>query len=75
MLADLLHGCGQSVRYCDHIIGVGKTSFEAVREAWLDGMVAKRLGSAYAGVLTTTDLNPNACAFTFRDRRMAFECR
>jgi ATP-dependent DNA ligase len=52
MLADLLHGCGQSVRYCDHIIGVGKTSFEAVREAWLEGMVAKRLGSAYAGVLT-----------------------
>ena len=51
MLAELLRGCGEPVRYCDHIIETGKAFFEAVREAGLEGVVAKRRGSAYAGVL------------------------
>jgi len=41
-LADLLLGCGELVRYCDHIIRRGKDFFDAVREAGLEGMVAKR---------------------------------
>ena len=52
MLADLLDGCGESVRYCDHIVGTGKAFFEAVREAQLEGMVAKRRASKYVGVLS-----------------------
>src|SRR5580704_2568511 len=51
ILADLLHGCGEPVRYCDHVIGVGKEFFEIVRDAGLEGVVAKRRSSAYAGVL------------------------
>jgi bifunctional non-homologous end joining protein LigD len=50
-LADLLQGCAEPVRYCDHIVGMGKGFFEAVREAELEGMVAKRRRSKYAGVL------------------------
>jgi bifunctional non-homologous end joining protein LigD len=49
-LADLLQGCAEPVRYCDHIVGMGKAFFEAVREAELEGMVAKRRGSRYAGM-------------------------
>jgi bifunctional non-homologous end joining protein LigD len=41
-LADLLQGCAQPVRYCDHIVRKGKAFFEAVREAELEGVVAKR---------------------------------
>jgi len=51
MLADLLHDSSDAVRYCDHIIGTGRAFFEAVREAGLEGMVAKRRASKYAGVL------------------------
>jgi bifunctional non-homologous end joining protein LigD len=51
MLAGLLQSGGEPVRYCDHIIGVGNAFFNAVREAGLEGMVAKRRGSAYAGLL------------------------
>ena len=51
MLAEGLQTCGEPVRYCDHIVGMGKAFFEAVSEAGLEGMVAKRRGSAYAGVL------------------------
>jgi ATP-dependent DNA ligase len=49
-LADLLQGCAEPVRYCDHIVGMGKGFFEAVREVELEGMVAKRRRSKYAGV-------------------------
>jgi bifunctional non-homologous end joining protein LigD len=51
MLANLLQGCAESVRYCDHIVGIGESFFEAVREAELEGMVAKRRGSEYTGGL------------------------
>ena len=50
-LARLLSASGEPVRYCDHIVGQGKAFFEAVREAGLEGMVAKRLRSPYAGTL------------------------
>ena len=51
MLTDLLQTRAEPVRYCDHIIGMGKAFFEAVRNAGLEGIVAKRRSSAYAGVL------------------------
>jgi bifunctional non-homologous end joining protein LigD len=50
-LASLLCDC-EPVRYCDHIIGKGCAFFEAVREAGLEGMVAKRRRSQYLGTLT-----------------------
>ncbi len=40
------------VRYCDHVAGCGKAFYEMVREAGLEGMVAKRRRSAYRGGLT-----------------------
>ena len=40
------------VRLCDHIIGQGKAFFETVKEAGLEGMVAKRRQSLYHGRLT-----------------------
>jgi bifunctional non-homologous end joining protein LigD len=52
MLANLLQECDEPVRYCDHIVGKGKAFFDAVQKAGLEGMVAKRRDSAYAGVLT-----------------------
>jgi ATP-dependent DNA ligase len=60
ILADLLHGCGEPVRYCDHVIGVGREFFEIVRDAGLEGVVAKRRSSAYAGVLND-DWLKNKC--------------
>jgi ATP-dependent DNA ligase len=48
-LADLLQGCSEPVRYCDHIVRKGKAFFEAVRKAELEGVVAKRRASKYAG--------------------------
>ena len=51
MLAGLLRRGGEPVRFCDHVIGMGKAFFDAVREAGLEGMVAKRRSSPYAGVL------------------------
>jgi bifunctional non-homologous end joining protein LigD len=60
MLAGLLGRGGEPVRYCDHIIGMGKAFFDAVREAGLEGMVAKRRGSAYAGVLND-DCSKSKC--------------
>jgi bifunctional non-homologous end joining protein LigD len=46
-LAHLFRGFAESVRYCDHVVGMGKTFFEAVRDAGLEGIVAKRRGSQY----------------------------
>jgi bifunctional non-homologous end joining protein LigD len=43
---------GDLVRLCDHIIGHGKAFFETVKEAGLEGMVAKRRQSLYHGRLT-----------------------
>jgi bifunctional non-homologous end joining protein LigD len=50
-LAKLLQGCGEPLRYCDHVVGRGKDFFDAVRKAGLEGMVAKRRRSQYAGEL------------------------
>jgi bifunctional non-homologous end joining protein LigD len=44
ILAGLLQRGGDPVRYCDHIIGIGKAFFDAMREAGLEGIVAKRRG-------------------------------
>ena len=44
MLAGLLRRGGEPARYCDHIIGMGKAFFDAVREAGLGhGREATRL--------------------------------
>jgi bifunctional non-homologous end joining protein LigD len=51
VLQNLLVSC-DPVRYCDHIAGCGKAFYETVREAGLEGMVAKRRRSAYRGGLT-----------------------
>jgi bifunctional non-homologous end joining protein LigD len=51
MLADLVQVGAEPVRYCDHVIGKGKAFFDAVRQAGLEGMVAKRRDSIYTGVL------------------------
>jgi bifunctional non-homologous end joining protein LigD len=51
MLANLLQECDEPVRYCDHIVGKGKAFFDAVQKAGLEGMVAKRRDSGYAGAL------------------------
>jgi bifunctional non-homologous end joining protein LigD len=51
MLADLLHGSSDAVRYCDHVVGEGKAFFDSVRQAGLEGMVAKRRASKYTGAL------------------------
>jgi bifunctional non-homologous end joining protein LigD len=40
------------VRFCDHIIGHGTAFFETIKEAGLEGMVAKRRLSFYHGCLT-----------------------
>lgn len=50
-LASLLKAC-EPVRYCDHIVGAGCAFFDAVRQAGLEGMVAKRRRSQYFGTLT-----------------------
>jgi bifunctional non-homologous end joining protein LigD len=49
------------VRLCDHIIGQGKAFFETVKEAGLEGMVAKRRQSLYHGRLTDDWRKVNAC--------------
>jgi len=51
ILEDLL-GSRDPVRYCDHVLGSGKAFYEMVREADLEGMVAKRRRSAYRGGLS-----------------------
>ncbi len=50
VLQDLL-GSSDPVRFCDHVAGCGKAFYEVVREAGLEGMVAKRRRSAYRGGL------------------------
>ena len=40
------------VRYTDHVIGAGREFFELVKQAGLEGMVAKRRLSKYSGTLT-----------------------
>jgi bifunctional non-homologous end joining protein LigD len=42
MVADLLRGNSDAVRYCDHVAGEGKAFYDSVREAGLEGVVAKR---------------------------------
>jgi bifunctional non-homologous end joining protein LigD len=49
-LVDLLHGCGDAVRY-DHVVSKGKAFFDSVRKAGLEGVVAKRGRSKYTGAL------------------------
>jgi bifunctional non-homologous end joining protein LigD len=51
VLEQLIAGC-DPVRYTDHIIGTGRAFFDAVKEAGLEGMVAKRRQSRYSGTLT-----------------------
>jgi bifunctional non-homologous end joining protein LigD len=48
LLQELL-GDRDPVRYCDHVIGTGKAFFDLVRDAGLEGMVAKRRQSQYLG--------------------------
>jgi bifunctional non-homologous end joining protein LigD len=43
---------GDAVRYTDHVVGIGREFFDAVKRAGLEGMVAKRWTSKYAGMLT-----------------------
>jgi len=47
-----LLGKADPVRYCEHITSRGKDFFELVRDAGLEGMVAKRRCSRYLGRLT-----------------------
>ena len=47
----LVSGC-DPVRYTDYVIGTGRGFFDAVKDAGLEGMVAKRRRSLYAGRLT-----------------------
>ena len=47
-----LAGGYDPVRYTDHLVGTGRAFFEAVKDAGLEGMVAKRRWSLYAGRLT-----------------------
>lgn len=47
MLADRVHGRHPCVRYTDHIVGRGPAFHQAAREAGLEGIVSKRLGSRY----------------------------
>jgi bifunctional non-homologous end joining protein LigD len=49
-LQDLL-GSRDPVRFCDHVAGRGKAFYESVREAGLEGIVAKRHSSIYRGGL------------------------
>lgn len=51
ILQELL-GARDAVRYCDHVDGFGKGFYEVVREAGLEGMVAKRRRSLYRGGVT-----------------------
>jgi ATP-dependent DNA ligase len=51
MLADVLQSRCEPVRYSDQTIGTGIAFFRAVRDAGLEGVVAKRRASEYAGVL------------------------
>ena len=37
------------IRYCEHVVAEGSSFFEAVGELGLEGIVAKRAGSRYAG--------------------------
>jgi bifunctional non-homologous end joining protein LigD len=50
-LETLVNGC-DPVRYTDHVIGMGKEFFKVVKQAGLEGMVAKRRTSKYSGTLT-----------------------
>jgi hypothetical protein len=51
-LRQLIADC-DPVRYCDYINGYGRSFFEQVRKAGLEGMVAKRRQSPYIGGPTT----------------------
>ena len=51
LLETLVSGC-DPVRYTDHVVGIGREFFDAVKRAGLEGMVAKRRTSKYAGMLT-----------------------
>ena len=51
ILKTLVSECAP-VRYTDHVVGIGRQFFELVKQAGLEGMVAKRRTSKYSGALT-----------------------
>jgi hypothetical protein len=65
MLANLLLECDEPVRHCDHIVGKGEAFFDAVQEAGLEDIVAKRRDSAYAGVLNNDWLKIKCLLYVF----------
>lgn len=48
ILHQIVRGEGP-IRYCDHIVGRGKDFFQAVAQAGLEGIIAKRRESKYRG--------------------------
>ncbi len=51
ILKTLVSEC-DAVRYTDHVVGIGREFFDVVKQAGLEGMVAKRRASKYSGTLT-----------------------
>jgi bifunctional non-homologous end joining protein LigD len=51
ILKTLISEC-DAVRYTNHVVEIGREFFDAVKRAGLEGMVAKRRTSKYAGMLT-----------------------
>lgn len=49
VLAALLDGAPPTLVYSDHVVGQGGAFFELAREAGVEGIVSKRLGSTYLG--------------------------
>lgn len=47
-----LVGACEPVRYTDHVVGIGREFFDVVKQAGLEGMVAKRRSSKYSGALS-----------------------
>ncbi len=46
-LEKLLTNCPSNLMYCEHIIGSGQTFFKAVQKMGLEGVVGKKIDSAY----------------------------
>jgi bifunctional non-homologous end joining protein LigD len=50
LLRDVIGAAGcERVVYIDHVLGIGKELFEAVRQIGAEGIVSKRRGSSYRG--------------------------
>lgn len=49
VLAALLEGAPRLLLYSDHVIGQGEVFFELAAKSGVEGIVSKRLGSAYVG--------------------------